>query len=197
MMFEGWTERLGDDNVRQVIIAKKAMGALSNLIQLYQVQLILALGTLVLLCVALLLSVLIRFRRIYRQSQVFFQGKNGEDMEGLIKKNEQDLKKLDADIQELYNISNKINTLAQKSIHRVGMVRFNPFKDIGGDQSFSVALLDGKNSGITFSSLHTREGTRVYVKPIVKGKSEKYTLTEEENQAIRIAINSAGTKNNL
>ena len=130
-------------------------------------------------------------------SRKFFEGKNGKDLEALMIKNDQDLKKLDADIQELYIISNKINTLAQKSIHRVGMVRFNPFKDIGGDQSFSVALLDGKNSGITFSSLHTREGTRVYVKPIIKGKSEKYTLTEEEKQVIELAAKSKKEKNNL
>lgn len=173
------------------------MGVLGNLIQSYQTQIILALGVLVFGCVILAVIVLVKFGRLNKRSKAFFEGKNGEDMEGLIRKNEQDLKKLDADIQELYNISNKINALAQKSIHRVGMIRFNPFKDIGGDQSFSVALLDGKNSGITFSSLHTREGTRVYVKPIIKGKSEKYTLTEEENQAIRIATTSAGTKNNL
>jgi hypothetical protein len=77
--------------------------------------------------------------------------------------------------------------LGQKSIHKVGIIRFNPFKDIGGDQSFALALLDGKNSGIVISSLHTREGTRIYSKPIIKGESEKYTLTEEEKQAIKTA----------
>lgn len=173
------------------------MEAFEAAVRSYQVYIFLALGALLVLSLLFSLLVALKMRRINRISRTFFEGKNGKDLEAMIIRNEEDLKKLDADIQELYNISNKINTLAQKSIHRVGMVRFNPFKDIGGDQSFSVALLDGKNSGITFSSLHTREGTRVYVKPILKGKSEKYTLTEEENQAIRIAINSAGIKNNL
>ncbi|NTV41155.1 MAG: DUF4446 family protein, partial [Candidatus Moranbacteria bacterium] len=84
-------------------------------------------------------------------------------------------------------ISNRIHSLALKSIHKVGIVRFNPFKDIGGDQSFALALLDGKDCGIVISSLHTREGTRIYSKPVIKGISEKYTLTEEEKNAIKEA----------
>jgi hypothetical protein len=67
------------------------------------------------------------------------------------------------------------------------VVRFNPFKDIGGDQSFALALLDGKNSGLVVSSLHTREGTRIYSKPVIKGESEKYPLTDEEKSAIKAA----------
>jgi hypothetical protein len=173
------------------------MEALNNLVQTYQSYLFLFLGAMVFFSIALNLILLLKIKKISKQSEMFFEGKNGKDLEAVINKNEQDLKKLDADIQELYTISNKINTLSQRSIHRVGVVRFNPFKDIGGDQSFSVALLDGKNTGITFSSLHTREGTRVYVKPILKGKSEKYTLTEEEEKAIQMAIVTKSEKSNL
>jgi len=72
-------------------------------------------------------------------------------------------------------------------LHKVAVVRFNPFKELGGNQSFAIALLDGNKSGIVISSLHTREGTRVYSKPILEGKSEKYALTEEEKNAINIA----------
>ena len=80
------------------------------------------------------------------------------------------------------------------SIHKVGIIRFNPFGDIGGDQSFSVALLDGKNTGIVISSLHTKEGTRVYSKPIVKGEADKYVLTEEEKKVVKIAMQKKPTK---
>ena len=58
---------------------------------------------------------------------------------------------------------------------------------MGGDQSFSVALLDGENSGVVISALHTREGNRVYAKPVEKGKAVKYPLTEEEQEAIKKA----------
>jgi len=104
------------------------------------------------------------------------------------------IKVLDKDIQELYNISNQINALALRGLHKTAIVRFNPFKDIGGNQSFSIAFLNGKNNGLTLSSLFTREGARIYSKSIVAGQSEKYPLTEEEKEAIEIAMKTETKK---
>lgn len=129
----------------------------------------------------------IKVREIFVKKKALFSGKNGKDLEEIIQKNIESIKTIDGEIQELYNISNEIHKLSTKSIQRVEVERFNPFKDIGGDQSFSVALLNGKNSGVVISSLHTREGTRVYAKPIQGGKSEKYLLTEEEKSVIKKA----------
>src|SRR3989339_413779 len=125
--------------------------------------------------------------RIKKNQQQFFSGKNGVDLEKTILEHTKNIKELDKDIQDLFGISNQINDLAKKSVHKVGVVRFNPFKDLGGDQSFSVALLDGENSGVVFSALHTREGNRVYSKPVEKGRAVKYPLTEEEQEAIKRA----------
>jgi len=131
---------------------------------------------------------LIRQRKIRKNLETLFSGKQAQDLESILLAQTKEICQLDKEIQELFEISNQIHDLAQKSVHKVGIVRFNPFKDIGGDQSFALALLDGKNSGIVISSLHTREGTRIYSKPVTKGASEKYTLTEEEKQAIKTAI---------
>jgi hypothetical protein len=130
----------------------------------------------------------VKLRRTRKNLELFFSGKQAADLESVLLAQTKQIFQLDKEIQELFEISNRIYALAQRSIHKVGIVRFNPFKDIGGDQSFALALLDGKNSGIVLSSLHTREGTRIYSKPIVKGESEKYTLTEEEKQAIKTAV---------
>ena len=73
-----------------------------------------------------------------------------------------------------------------KMIQRVGVVRFNPFPDTGGNQSFVVALLDARGDGVVLSSLHTRAGTRVYLKQLTTGKAET-ALSEEESEAIRRA----------
>ncbi len=129
-----------------------------------------------------------------KKSEFFFEGKNGKNLEELILKSVADIKSLDSEIQELYSISNTIHKLSLSSIHRVGVIRFNPFGDIGGDQSFSVALLDGKNSGVVISSLHTKEGARVYAKPVAKGESEKYLFTEEEKKVIKIAAQNKPSK---
>lgn len=122
-----------------------------------------------------------------------FKGKSHPDLEELLLNHERNIKILDRDIQELYNISNQINSLALSGIHKFASVRFNPFKDLGGDQSFSIALLNGKNDGIVITSLYTREGTRVYSKSIAGGESEKHPLTEEERQAVKLAA-SQGKK---
>src|SRR4030042_5705125 len=125
--------------------------------------------------------------RVKKNQRNLFSGKSGVDLEKVILGHGKNLQELDRDIQDLYGISNQIHSLASKSVHKVGVVRFNPFKDLGGDQSFSIALLDGENTGLVISALHTREGSRVYSKPVEKGKSVKYPLTEEELEAIRKA----------
>ena len=64
------------------------------------------------------------------------------------------------------------------------MVRFNPFEDTGGQQSFALAMLDARGSGVVISSLHSRQATRVYLKQITEGKSDTQ-LGNEEAEAIR------------
>lgn len=137
---------------------------------------------------------LIKTKKLTRKSEALFKGKDGKSLEELMIKNSADIKKMDVEIQELYNISNQIHKLSLSSIHKVAIIRFNPFSDIGGDQSFSVALLDGKNTGVVISSLHTKEGTRVYSKPILKGEEEKYPLTEEEKSVVKIAMQKKPSK---
>lgn len=102
----------------------------------------------------------------------------------------QDLKK------DFKKLSRKVAICQEKyidSVQKVGMVRFNPFSEVGGDQSFSVALLDGSNNGIVITSLYIREGNRVYGKPVNNGQS-KYQLSDEENKAVEKAINNNESK---
>ncbi len=141
-------------------------------------------GFLSLLGLILAIISLVKLRQIGKKLEIFFAGKDAANLEDVLLKHGEDLTILDKEIQELFEISNRIHALALRSVHKVGIVRFNPFKDIGGDQSFALALLDGKDSGLVISSLHTREGTRIYSKPVSKGIAEKYTLTEEEKMAI-------------
>jgi hypothetical protein len=92
-------------------------------------------------------------------------------------KNKLDIKK----IKEVIKDHEKENTY---NLQKVGMVRFNPFKEMGGDQSFSLALLDDNESGVVVTGLHTRERTRIYIKTVKNGKSE-YELSKEEAKAIK------------
>ena len=75
----------------------------------------------------------------------------------------------------------------RRAITKIGIKRFNPFKEIGGDQSFSVALLDEEHNGVIITSYYGRELNRVYAKAVRKGASE-HELSEEEKEAISQAI---------
>ena len=74
----------------------------------------------------------------------------------------------------------------KRHIQKVGFVRFNPFKELGGDHSFSLAILDNWDSGVIITSLHTRDRTRVYMKDIKRGKSSS-ELSSEERKALAVA----------
>ncbi|HAT74217.1 MAG: hypothetical protein US30_C0012G0014 [Candidatus Moranbacteria bacterium GW2011_GWF2_36_839] len=136
----------------------------------------------------------IQLSKLKNKNKTFFAESSVKNIEELILAHSKNLKLLDKDIQELYNISNQINNLASRGFHKFALIRFNPFKDVGGDQSFSLALLNGKNDGITISSLFTREGARIYSKSIISGISEKHPLTEEEKEAIVLAMKNQKIK---
>jgi len=74
-------------------------------------------------------------------------------------------------------------------IEKVGLLRFNPFEDLGSDQSFILCLLDHSHSGVIITSLHHRNFTRIYAKPVKNGEGDKITLSKEEKSAILNTIN--------
>ena len=75
---------------------------------------------------------------------------------------------------------------SDRSLQNVGVVRFNPYHDTGGDYSFAVALLDGTGNGVILTGLYHRDRCRVYAKP-VQGWTSSYTLTDEEVEAVEQA----------
>jgi hypothetical protein len=114
----------------------------------------------------------------------FKKEKEPEDLKQVLKQFI-DLKK---DFKEVIGRIDSAEKKVKSSIQKIGIVRYNPFSNVGGDQSFSIALLNGENSGIVITSLYSRDGNRVYSKPIEKGVSE-YTLSNEEVKAINEAKN--------
>lgn len=72
-------------------------------------------------------------------------------------------------------------------IQGIGIVRFNAFHDVGGEQSFSLALVDGNGDGVVITALHGREESCVYAKPLQSGSSS-YPLSDEERAAVVRAV---------
>jgi hypothetical protein len=90
-------------------------------------------------------------------------------------------------VDALTALQRELETSTGRSLQKVGVVRFNPFQDSGGDQSFAIALLDQRGSGVVVSSLHGRAETRIFAKQVTNGRST-HSLSDEEQQAIREAL---------
>lgn len=121
-----------------------------------------------------------------KKLKTFFAGKKASDLEGVLFEEIKRQKKSEEEIKKLITSAKDLEKMAKQSIQKVGLVRFNPFKDTGGDQSFAIALLDAEDNGLIISSLYSREGTRIYSKPIVKGRST-YPLSKEETASLKTA----------
>lgn len=90
------------------------------------------------------------------------------------------------------DVNKRLNFLEDEGkshTQKISLVRFNPFKELGGDHSFSLALLDGNNHGVIITSLHTRDRTRVYMKDVKAGKSQ-IELSANEEKALEGAIST-------
>lgn len=103
-----------------------------------------------------------------------------ENVEDLLK----EFKKIKEENQRIKKELEEIKERQKFFIQNIKMVRFNPFSEEGGNQSFTLSLLDENKSGVVITSLYTKEGNRIYGKPIIEGKSE-YPLSKEEEKIIK------------
>ncbi|MBN1168854.1 DUF4446 family protein [Candidatus Woesebacteria bacterium] len=93
------------------------------------------------------------------------------------------------EIKELFKEIERVDEENRINLQKIGLVRFNPFRELGGDHSFCLTLLDKNDNGFIITGLHTRERTRVYLKDIQKGRSA-VKLSKEEEKSLKKAINS-------
>lgn len=101
------------------------------------------------------------------------------------------LESLGGNQKNIENLKTELEQVTQDSVYhiqKVGILRFNPFADTGGDQSFILAILDGTDTGIVLTSLHSRGITRWYAKNVKEGKGVNHELSEEEQEAIKKAV---------
>lgn len=136
----------------------------------------------------LTLGVLVWLGLLERKWRFFFRH-GGANMEEALRAIRAHQDESDAERAGLRARVDAVERAMPQAIRRTGLVRFNPFSDAGGDQSFSLALLDDQKNGVVISSLYGREINRVYAKPIENGAST-YQLSAEEKEAIQQAIGS-------
>ena len=149
---------------------------------------VLIVGLLVVVAVLLITSVALARRtgRLDARLRGITRGSEGRSLEAI----------LEAHVEKVFAVSRELDDVAartaileaaqRRAFQRVGLVRYNPFEETGGNQSFALALLDATGDGWVLSSLHARSGTRVYAKAIKAGRADA-GLSAEETAAIQQA----------
>jgi hypothetical protein len=128
-----------------------------------------------------------RTSRIDARLRGLTRGEGGASLEAIL---DSHLDKVDAVARGLNDLDVRMAVLEaaqRRSFQRVGLVRYNPFDETGGNQSFALALLDANGDGWVLSSLHARSGTRIYAKAVSRGRSD-VALSDEESAAVGQAL---------
>ena len=149
----------------------------------------LVIGTNIVLIVATIVNIMVMIG--IKNKYIKFMKKlgNGNNIDEMLKQYLNDVKDVKKDNSEIKAYYTKLDSDIASCIQKVGIVRYNAFRDVGSDLSFAIALLDRENNGVVLNGLYGSESSNIYAKPIKKGLS-KYQLSDEEKSAIEIAEQS-------
>jgi len=128
-----------------------------------------------------------RISRVARRLEGLTAGEDGSSLEAVLGQHLERVRTVVRDVDRLEARTAIVERDLRSALGRVGLVRYNPFEDTGGAQSFALAILDGTGTGFVITSLHARTGTRIYAKSIAAGKSEA-ALSDEEADALKRAL---------
>ena len=153
----------------------------------FELYILIGLVLVVLLQFAMLMAFSGRLNRISKLLRSLFTGPSGEDLESMLKRC---LSESQYSLQRCDELDERVTAMIQQvqgCIQHVGLVRYDAFGDASGQQSFSLALLDGYQNGAIITALFGRNDSRCYGKAVSGGKTEQM-LTEEETEALQIAL---------
>jgi hypothetical protein len=134
-----------------------------------------------------------RSRRTGRRLESLTQGSDAASLEAVLGNHMDRVRQVVRDVDTVAARTATLERDFQAAFGRVGLVRFNPFEETGGNQSFALAMTDANGDGVVISSLHARAGTRLYAKAVVAGRSDA-ALSAEEAEALRIALAGPSTR---
>ena len=149
----------------------------------------------ILIVINLLLIILYIFNNI-KLSKMISKNKSfmtklgkGENVQEVLKEYIFKVEEVEMLSNDIIKRNERIEDNLGKCMQKVGLVRYTAFDNIGSDLSFALAILNKENDGVVLNGIYQSEGSNIFSKPVVKGKSP-YKLSEEEEKAINIAINS-------
>lgn len=141
---------------------------------------------LIVICAGLIVFLAFFIKKYYTLMKKLGKGENLDDM---LKLYIDRVNEIHHENEQIQNYCIKLDNDVNSSIQKIGIVRFNAFKDVGSNLSFALAMLDRENNGVVLNGIYGSEYSNIYAKPIKNAKSE-YQLSDEEVNAIDLAIQS-------
>lgn len=147
-----------------------------------------AVAVLFILCIVL-------FVKLHGQKKKYdyFMGANrrpSHNFEMKVEKYFETSKAIEEKYGKLLDMVTDMDKRDKTKLQKIGLIRYNPFDEMGGNLCFALALLDGNDNGVVLNGIHSRTGSFTYAKPIQMGVST-YMLSEEEIKAVEMAKNDA------
>ncbi len=149
------------------------------------------LGVLALIILLLITIIVInnKIKKLTKKYDLFMRGKDAETLEDSILKQIKDITELKIADKKKDQAIKGLQENMKLAYQKVGIVKYDAFKEMGGKLSFSLVLLDKNNNGFVMNSMHSREGCYTYIKEVIEGKTF-INLGEEEAKALNMAINT-------
>jgi len=162
----------------------------TELINSYSAYIISGLAAFSFILMIFIIILSVKQRKLNKKYKQFMTGANAQNLEGQILMRFADIDNLKEETKKLNTELEKVKENLLVAYQKVGIVKYDAFKEMGGKLSFVLALLDKNNNGILMNSVHSsREGCYTYLKEIIKGESF-LELSEDERMALDQAINS-------
>ncbi len=153
---------------------------------------VIVLGISVLVVVLLILCIVLisKNNSLKKRYEVFMKDASGKSLEESFQKKFENMDFINDKIKEMDDHLDKIDANLLKTYQKIGVVKYDAFKEVGGTLSFVLTMLTKDNDGFILNSMHSnKEGCYIYMKEVKAG--EVYvTLSEEENQSLEQALHS-------
>lgn len=131
----------------------------------------------------------LKIKRLMTRYESFMNGKDAENLADAIEENFKQMNEIQKDYEETKSDIDETLQELKSTFHKIGIVKYDAFKEMGGNLSFTLCLLDDVNTGFILNTMHGRDSSYTYIKEIIKGEAYA-TLGEEEKEALEKAINS-------
>ena len=143
---------------------------------------------LILILIIVVIVQAIKFSKLSKKYKKFMSGKNAKSLEKDIVGLYEDNKFIKASAEKNKNDILTLYKKFESTFQKIGLVKYDAFNQIGGQLSFSLALLDENDNGFILNSVHGAEGCYLYTKEIKNGMCE-ISLGDEEREALNMAMN--------